>query len=1377
MNHTLDSTISSRWDLGISTPSTSGKKDDGDEGLQPKFSLPVMFAGGAFQFLGNAEAQDFIARRLQKPERQRRGRNRANESLPALHTLPVRGGTALGNASSVPLPARRASPPPALARQRLDMNQFPDLRIQEVVTKRQSVTLTYPLVLDNDCGTNSNYSAARRKLGTHQPAKQAFAVHGAESPQIMARVARKPREQKKERKQIENLAPLAGQREEEDMERERQTAAKGQETSQIFMLEMKVKELTAALSEFSHIIDEKQSQIDALEAQNEVLYLEIDRLEKRRLDLLAELEERQQVCRELAEKLDAERKQQKEGLLAMAEDEIEESKDKGPSTVTELPTSTRKIEVTTSKAAEPRDTVQSIIHEEETQQLQEQAQVMKAQIVKQSEELFALRAKLKELAESGNVPYFERFQRFSDAAITMIHCEDAPGEFEFHLDFVCPVVTVVVDIFGASEYPSSAVFDEMLHCAYLQVLNEARMHHGVVTNRLAVGQSTLIAAFRGPLDAFRFAIDLQIAFLNYAWPDEIFTAGSLYLTREMARVDGEDQLLWNGPQPRVGIHFGTAESRLDVVTERPTLYGSVVAAAVALAQNATGGEAIVSQTALDLIKDSGLLSGPAPLLIVEPVAAITAHLANPPFKMNAYRVVPKLLELRLSRIRQVHNSSPPRPATAVVDGSAPAGDVFFVMAKVQGVRRGNELDLTRPGIRDALAMCLDLLVGELALFEAYCTQRDRDHALAVFRRADKAVLWSLRVQELLLKVKWPSAVLFSNDPAFQLRLWDKAVVFRGLRVRIGISRALRSARPVRDNFCSVMRYHEDSARWAVALGNYARGGEIVMTQHVYDAIRDNETLANLDVPYISKTPSKVRTAWHLDPISVYHAFPRNLAKRATCYAEDDAKRSRTELLRTEIGMVPKDLRTNSEFVERLHKYKLEGPSTNSAMHTMVTKSITGLVEARRIEEGQENNAHRKGTRAQVMTGEEEEDREGIFPPLMAHVTCYQFPRHYQSILRFKGDERDTRSAIGTNHAEQALQLLETARMAALDCWAARCPADRNRATFDYVQYLSTHIYSKFRRAETRLLRNRSTRDFVEDSESRQRQIMHTVISTFKRAAGKSSLSGLEGESPLSGSEGRRASQFSISEGQSGFSELHDTTRKFYRLFHTFACNVAKPIDREQITVAELAFATEWGSVPGTLGLPTADLHVIAKETVDIDYGADADIPSSKLKKSFLGFLAKVFLDARSIAVAALPNSVANFDGSIEVEIEHDTAPSSRTSSQSFHERKPTSVLQNMGVSREELLAAGLSPDSIDALFSNSQAAVPPQLPLPEPAPQQPVSPPKKAGVIDTGKPKATAVRGKQTVPSIAGVTELAIPEESSRPVVLAKPAGPKSSKR
>jgi len=159
---------------------------------------------------------------------------------------------------------------------------------------------------------------------------------------------------------------------------------------------------------------------------------------------------------------------------------------------------------------------------------------------------------------------------------------------------------------------------------------------------------------------------------------------------------------------------------------------------------------------------------------------------------------------------------------------APVGLVALVFTDVQN---STYLWNQEPeAMRKALSMHNHIFRSLLPAYDGYEVKTEGDAFMLTFHDVPAAVKFSLAVQEQLLRAEWPEEILVYEGDADEVHATDGALVWRGLRVRMGI----HFGGPLceRDPLTGRMDYFGPVVNRAARVSSKGHGGEIVYSSEV-----------------------------------------------------------------------------------------------------------------------------------------------------------------------------------------------------------------------------------------------------------------------------------------------------------------------------------------------------------------------------------------------------------------------------------------------------------------------------------------------------------------------------------------------------------------
>jgi class 3 adenylate cyclase len=148
-------------------------------------------------------------------------------------------------------------------------------------------------------------------------------------------------------------------------------------------------------------------------------------------------------------------------------------------------------------------------------------------------------------------------------------------------------------------------------------------------------------------------------------------------------------------------------------------------------------------------------------------------------------------------------------------------------------------------MRDATLMHNETLRAALAKHGGYevVFLRDRNSGegsfCMAFQHASDAVAWCGEVQAALLKVEWPEALLEHPGAAEEWGDTDDRVLFKGLRVRMGVH--VGTPKMVRDAMTRRVEYIGPVVNAAARITAMTHGGQIVVSHVAFEKLNASAT--------------------------------------------------------------------------------------------------------------------------------------------------------------------------------------------------------------------------------------------------------------------------------------------------------------------------------------------------------------------------------------------------------------------------------------------------------------------------------------------------------------------------------------------------------
>lgn len=147
------------------------------------------------------------------------------------------------------------------------------------------------------------------------------------------------------------------------------------------------------------------------------------------------------------------------------------------------------------------------------------------------------------------------------------------------------------------------------------------------------------------------------------------------------------------------------------------------------------------------------------------------------------------------------------------------------------------------GMKDATIAQNQLLRSLLAKHQGYQVRSTKERNTGegsfcmVFQEPTNALAWCLDCQKALLQVDWPPSLLDHQGAAEECGDADDKILFKGLRVRMGIH--VGNPRVIKDARTRRMDYHGPSVVTAAGITSMAHGGQILMSESAFTKVKEH----------------------------------------------------------------------------------------------------------------------------------------------------------------------------------------------------------------------------------------------------------------------------------------------------------------------------------------------------------------------------------------------------------------------------------------------------------------------------------------------------------------------------------------------------------
>ena len=248
----------------------------------------------------------------------------------------------------------------------------------------------------------------------------------------------------------------------------------------------------------------------------------------------------------------------------------------------------------------------------------------------------------------------------------------------------------------------------------------------------------------------------------------------------------------------------------------------------------------------------------------------SAHQVNPILYQGRRRKIrEEVLDLSLAKLPK--EIEPPEDHVALV---------------FTDIRESTVLWESNPGaMRTAQKLHHLIMRRHLRLLGGYEVKTEGDAFMVSFPTPLIALKWCLTVQQELLKADWPDELLKlpACQPIYDIQEGDEEaeLLFRGISVRMGMHWGTMDSEV--DAVTGRMDYNGVPVIIASRVSSLAKGGQILITRAVYDAISAGEVESGTEVHYECFDLGRVKLKGIEATEQIYEAFPKELSNRRIYY--------------------------------------------------------------------------------------------------------------------------------------------------------------------------------------------------------------------------------------------------------------------------------------------------------------------------------------------------------------------------------------------------------------------------------------------------------------------------------------------------------------
>ena len=218
---------------------------------------------------------------------------------------------------------------------------------------------------------------------------------------------------------------------------------------------------------------------------------------------------------------------------------------------------------------------------------------------------------------------------------------------------------------------------------------------------------------------------------------------------------------------------------------------------------------------------------------------------------------------------------------------APSGSVALVFTDVQSSTFLWNLSPTamRIAIRDHNKM----MRANIKAYRGYEVKTEGDAFMVSFHTALDACRWCCETQKELLDLPWPEEILGAEDTTDEVYDEEGVIVFRGIRVRMGI----HVDEPLCEEDPTTLRtdYFGPVVNFAARVSSKGRGGEIVISREAYDDLKDylgDESHKYIDCGAHIFELGVFELKGFSDGVLLWHIFPTCLVTRRFHFKKEEA---------------------------------------------------------------------------------------------------------------------------------------------------------------------------------------------------------------------------------------------------------------------------------------------------------------------------------------------------------------------------------------------------------------------------------------------------------------------------------------------------------
>eukprot|EP01091_Cochliopodium_minus_P000267 TRINITY_DN1027_c0_g1_i13.p1 TRINITY_DN1027_c0_g1~~TRINITY_DN1027_c0_g1_i13.p1 ORF type:complete len:553 (-),score=212.61 TRINITY_DN1027_c0_g1_i13:761-2197(-) len=256
----------------------------------------------------------------------------------------------------------------------------------------------------------------------------------------------------------------------------------------------------------------------------------------------------------------------------------------------------------------------------------------------------------------------------------------------------------------------------------------------------------------------------------------------------------------------------------------------------------------------------------------------------------------------------------------------PTGTVTLVFTDVKGSTVQWEKDPET--MAPAISIHNKIMRKKLEDYQGYEVKTEGDAFMVAFAECINAVKWCLDLQMTLMNEEWPEQLLKNEESAIEYDS-KKRMIYRGLKVRMGINKGEPSAEP--DPVTGRMDYFGQMVNQSARVEGIADGGQILISGTVWEEVEPK--LKELGDP-IHKDLGTHRMKGLNRDTHIFQLMPNELEERKFPEIGVGAQEEKSKDLKSQLENLNKQ---NDQLMDRLNK--MDQTSSEALNQAMQLKQV------------------------------------------------------------------------------------------------------------------------------------------------------------------------------------------------------------------------------------------------------------------------------------------------------------------------------------------------------------------------------------------------------------------------------------------------------